>query len=129
MNSNIKFFYDYAGHSHDPKTETTEEGRLRCATELALAERWAKQNGIHHQWWIDADYTVGKDDDLHPEECSSPYLCIAGHMDSPFDPVDPEASLGGILFAKGKDYANDPYGRIVEAELSMEIMMAAGKKK
>ena len=39
-----KFFFDNAGYSYDPKIETAVEGKIRCAKQLALAERAAQIN-------------------------------------------------------------------------------------
>lgn len=117
----IAFFTEHAGYGYDPKTETPEEGRARSAEELARAEEWARENHLHFQWWDDDDYVVGRDDDLDPEETSRPYVCIAGTMPSPWEPIDVQASLCGILFSADEDYTSDPYARVVEAELALEI--------
>jgi hypothetical protein len=52
------FFYKHAGYGYNPATETPEEGRLRCATELAEAESVAKARGWQVVWsddFSDAD--------------------------------------------------------------------------
>jgi hypothetical protein len=38
LTQNQQFFYDNAGFSYDPKTQTPEEGRRECALKLAEAE-------------------------------------------------------------------------------------------
>lgn len=44
----VTFFYDHAPYSWRPD-ETRDEGRQRCALELARAEAVAKARG----WWLD----------------------------------------------------------------------------
>ena len=39
------FFYENAGYSYDPKTETPEQGRIRCARDLADAEMVGQRLG------------------------------------------------------------------------------------
>ena len=36
MTKQEQFFYDHAGWSYDPKTETPEQGRERCAKDLGI---------------------------------------------------------------------------------------------
>ena len=36
-----EFFFTHAGYSYDPKTETPEQGRAKCAQRLAEAEEEA----------------------------------------------------------------------------------------
>src|SRR5437868_9324767 len=44
------FFYQNAGYSYDPKTETADKGRIRCAVELARAEKYARNLGWEFEW-------------------------------------------------------------------------------
>lgn len=47
------FFYRNAGYSYDSKTETPEQGRLRCAKELADAETIGQRLGYVLEWDFD----------------------------------------------------------------------------
>jgi hypothetical protein len=51
----VRFFYDHAGWNHDPKTETSEDGRWVYARELARAEQWASEYGVQFTWNPDPD--------------------------------------------------------------------------
>lgn len=50
-----QFFYEHAGYSYDPLTETPEQGRQRGATVLAQAERESRDAGDSYEWRIDTD--------------------------------------------------------------------------
>ncbi|MDE2097386.1 MAG: hypothetical protein KGL39_09095 [Patescibacteria group bacterium] len=39
------FFLEHAGYSYDPAVETKEQGRKRCARDLARAERYGRAQG------------------------------------------------------------------------------------
>ena len=47
------FFYEHAGYSYNPQTETAEQGRIRCAISLALAEEQARNLGYEFEWEYD----------------------------------------------------------------------------
>ena len=108
----VAFFYQHGSYSHNPATETEEEGRRRCAEDLAAAERWAQDHDINFGW--SEDWGVGSHfeefgeayDDGEPETCEQ---CVA---------LSPErevlASLGCI------DDATPEYRRVIEAELASE---------
>lgn len=91
------FFYDNAGYSYDPKTQTEEEGRMECANRLALAEAFASEAGLTWYW---------EQDDFENNEprwcCSCAQLPLA---------------LGGIDVDESDDYA-----RVVKAELVSELI-------
>lgn len=108
----VDFFYERAGFSYNPATETLEEGHLRSARELAEAEAYAEA----HQWsayWED-DY-----DRMEDEWADWPqYVCQVVDADG-----DPLASLGGVMFSdRGTPDDGDPYARVVRAELFAEAM-------
>jgi hypothetical protein len=68
---NIRWHYDNGGFGYDPKTETAEQGRLRCATARARAEAWLKslpKGAVKIEW--DADGPWEPLDD----ECPAPDL-------------------------------------------------------
>jgi hypothetical protein len=110
------FFYEHAGYSHDPKTETAEAGRARGATALAAAEAAAAERGWAYEWEND------------PETSAADY----GDEDGEYDyPADQEFSGCVLRDANGKVLGSlwgiddaDPngYGRVVEAELALEAL-------
>lgn len=116
------FFYEHAGYSYDPKTETPEQGRRRGAKELAKAEEWAKGHGYYFEW----------------EQEGEPWSTFLDGTEVDIDDVsdivwvvmrDDEGkvvqSLGGII--EGHDErANRRYRRVVEAELALEAMAPGG---
>lgn len=106
------FFYEWAGYSYDPKTETQEEGRRKCAANLAASERHAKRVGIRYEWRVDQDI------DSREFSNEKPYYSLW----SCFCYRDGECinSLHGIDFGRGKKPYGEPYKRVVEAELALD---------
>jgi len=114
MTDRETFFYENAGWSYDPKAETSDQGRRRCARSLAEAEAWAERVGLEAEW--SEDYEGG--DIFGDEAHGGPYYqawvrdsegwCVAslGGIDS-----DPCPTGGGRL---------TPYARVIEAELFAE---------
>ena len=49
----VDFFYEHAGYSYDPKCETQNQGRRRCARGLAKAEAKASKLGFTFEWDYD----------------------------------------------------------------------------
>lgn len=115
-----QFFYDHAGWSHDPATETSEEGRVRCARELAWAEREMDDRG----WRA----IVREDPDVMEDDAGSVELVESGEMVNLevillSDDHEPCAhnvlgSLCSIVVASPAD----PYIRVVTAELAAEAL-------
>lgn len=117
--SPVDFFCEHAGYSYDPRTETKEEGRHRCAQTLAQAEEWARDNDITFAWGVDGDsrgegveWTCAAftdDGRVVASLCgidlgdSSPFNYSAGHLGAP-------TWTGG----------RHPYCRVIEAELALE---------
>lgn len=102
-----RFFYEHAGWSWDPATETEEEGRLRCARELAAAEARLKA-GPFYVGWVPDDV---------PWDGDVPYdgpLWIV-QLWSVADSAGPEL-LGAIGSVAEED--GGPYLRVVAAELA-----------
>lgn len=106
-----QFFYDHAGYGYRPTEETEEEGRVRCAQELASAEAWAQDLGLSVEWESDPDgWDFDDEADYVPSEVLGAVLCY-GKRRLPF-------SLWGIA---------DPsreFGRVIEAELYLEARTA-----
>ncbi len=114
-----QFFFDHAGYSHDPLTETPEQGRTRCAIALAEAEllylEAHRVADVVCVWEDDpagfADYRADKKAGRLAEGIGKPRtieLADIRHGDEYL------ASLGGIWDA------DENYRRVVRAELARE---------
>lgn len=113
-----QFFYDHAGYSFDPRTETEEQGRVRCAQALAAAEQRYldahRDNGVCVVWENDPDAARfwekarrdGSADIGHFDQCEIACILDASGLCL--------ASLGGVLDA------DDDYRRVIRAELALE---------
>lgn len=111
MNADEQFFYNNAGYSYDPATETPEQGRQRCAQALAAAEAWAQAEGMTVQWADDWADPHGHEET--PESCEQATLYDADGF--------VVASLGCI------DDVDPDYRRVVEAELAAEAKAEADR--
>jgi len=107
-----QFFYDHAGYTMiiEPVAETEQQGRERCAKELATAEQYALEENWHFDWDLD-DVDCGHEAGVCDH---APEWCQLWSADRAFM----LASLRGICGA------DDNYRRIVEAELAHEAMTA-----
>lgn len=111
MPADVRFFYDHAGYSWDPKTETKAQGRRRCAEEYAHAERsrpeswsfkWDYDPDIGPTEWLDM---MGSEQDAPDEVLSCVLVDSRGqHLASLWGIADPDRN----------------YRRVIEAELTME---------
>jgi hypothetical protein len=108
-NEAVAFFYEHAGFSYDPKTETPDEGRFRCARELAGAEAFAKAQG----WYV--DWERDHDAEANEEEYQGWPQYAADLKDADGELLE---SLSGIMFKDQGDENDDPYARVVAAELA-----------
>lgn len=110
-----QFFFEHAGHSYDPKTESKTQGRKRCARALARAERQALELGYSFEWLIDSDV------DSSDFSCSKPAWNLWGCIcrNSCGESVE---SLWGIDFGRNGNPWSAPYRRVVEAELALEAL-------
>jgi len=113
------FFHKYAGWSYDPLTETSNQGKIRCAKLLAKAEAQASAAGVQFQWEQD-DITNRE----HTDEGNEYYLwqCVALHDGKAI------GSLSGVDFGEGKEPWGDPYARVVQAEIVSEWENYAGQE-
>ena len=102
-----RFFFEHAGFSYDPKKETKHAGRIRCAVEMAEAERFASNLGLSFDW--SDDYHDDGFKDYTPETCESCTCWDATGMHV-------LASLGCI------DDASPEYRRVIQAELALEAV-------
>ena len=108
----VRFFYDRAGYSYDPKTETEWEGNLRCATLLANAEARAQRDGLRFEWKHDPDADHTGLDHTDPL-----WLCTVYDMDGTFRGF----LMGNIDLGLDGTPGRVAYARVVEAELASEF--------
>ncbi len=119
----VAFFHDWAGYSSGPD-ETPEEGRMRCAVSLAMAEAWlALQDGSGPEWEIDEHADRSGIEHSEPLWCCRVYVackcqnrCCSGERST---------SLCGIdLGTAGPD---GMCARIVVAQLAAELKAEGGE--
>jgi hypothetical protein len=117
-----QFFLKHAGYSYDPKTETAQQGRRRCARLLAKAEKYGEDEGFSFQWDIDPHTTsadwiqAGRDGGKGCRPWST-WVCGVRNGEGVL-----VGSLSGIDFGRNGEPWGDPYRRVVEAELILEEM-------
>jgi len=106
-----RFFYEHAGYSYDPESETPEHGRMRGAVLLAEAEKSAARLGADVTWEDEPEPYDG--DDGYEGPC---YCAVLRNSAS-----EVIASLGMVAFASGTP-DGEPYARVVAAELALEAL-------
>ncbi len=121
-----QFFYDNAGWSYDPKVETSDEGKVKCAKVMAQAEIWARENCYSFQW----DYERENPSDVFGKACPKREKCIDDKC--PYAHYNPKndffcatiwdnSDTPEVVGSLGMIAAPSPeYRRVVEAELAME---------
>jgi len=111
-----QFFFDHAGYSWNPEQESEMEGRARCATAMASAERYAWEQDWAFEWSYDIDGCIGCD--CGSEECAcstgTPHEVLVCELIN--DDREHLTSLGGICGPTAD------YRRVIEAELALEAM-------
>lgn len=118
MKSPYQFFFEHAGFSYDPATETPQQGRARCAKALAAAEKNARESGTSFEWSIDPDVTAADMiENVRRNNDYSLWQCVARD-----ETGDVRASLHGIDFGPDGEPWGDPYRRVVESELASEFL-------
>jgi hypothetical protein len=109
VNDDVKFFYEHAGYSFNPATETEEEGRMAGARALAEAEGRVKAG----------PYFFTEEPDDQPWDGDFPYdgplwhvalLSVEGATGATC-----VAGIGGVACELDSDYM-----RVVRAELALE---------
>ena len=118
----FRFFMQHAGYSYDPKTETPEQGRRRCARSLADAEMRARDAGCSYQWEVDpharsSDWIADHEDGGKYRDPWITWQCCMHDAEG-----EAIASLGGIDFGRNGSPFGSPYKRVVEAELALESL-------
>ncbi len=115
----VSFFHEWAGYSWNPKTETQEQGRTRCAAALATAEARAQHLGFRYHWC----YVDRGDEDRSGIDHDSP-LWEVTIFDADGACI---GSLGNIDLGENPyGNAKDPHARVVEAELASEHFAGEG---
>ena len=106
------FFYLNTGYSYSPN-ETAEQGRIRCARQLAEAEEIGQRLGYIFEWEVDEcpDLSWMSDEDREQEH---EVLCARI-----VDPENPRYSLASLC---GITDADSNYRRVIEAELASEAI-------
>lgn len=116
LKSDREFFYEHACWSYDPKTETKEQGRWRCADALAEAEAQARARGWSYEWYVDPDIDSREFSDSRPHW--SLWMCVLHDKNG-----EHLESLSGIDFGRdGTPWSGNPYRRVVEAELASNTL-------
>jgi hypothetical protein len=105
-----RFFYEHAGYSHDPRTETAEQGRVSTARALAAAEARLKAG----------PYLVDHEPSPEPWEGNGPSWRVRLFVGS-----DELLLLGSVGAVECEE--NDPHMRVVAAELALEYLPACAK--
>lgn len=113
----VAFFYEHAGWSYDPATQTPEEGRQACAIRLAEAERWLLLQDGHTEWLVDSD--ADRDDIEHDGPLYGCVVKVACGCDRPCCSGWWTQSLWSIDL--GPSGEPDDYQRVVQAELALEL--------
>jgi hypothetical protein len=106
------FFYENAGYSYK-EPETAEQGRIRCAIELAQAEEYARGLGWEFEWEHDQSPDLSF---MSDEERSQEHEVLCCRIPDPSNPKYSLASLCGIVDADRN------YRRVIEAELASEAL-------
>lgn len=118
-----QFFYEHAGRSWHPETETEEQGAIRGARELAAAEAEGKRRG----WWVSIEHDPEgpMEDDVGSVEYveSGEGVCLEAFLWADRDV--PLASLCDIVVSS----EDDPYMRVVAAELMSQALAEAEEGK
>jgi hypothetical protein len=120
MTKQEQFFFDNGGFSYDPKVESADAGKLRCAREMAKAETWALQEG----YWFDVEHDCDADEswlDGEPQEYQDQWRGKGQSVVMYSQSGEIRQSLGGC-------YGDQRYMRVVKAELALEEMSSQKKK-
>lgn len=124
-----RFFFDNAGFSYNPATETEEAGRIRCALALAEAEEKGEALGYCVRWGVDPDVTSADwvEDGQPGSKGHRPWHTWQATCYGPTPEDEDEeppilASLGGIDFGRNGEPFGDNYARVIRAELFAEAL-------
>ena len=113
MQSAYHFFYANAGYSYNPATETRAQGHRRCAKALADAEKQIREAGISFSW--EPDHFIDSSEFSDDPDPYTLWICLM--HDSEGSTV---GALCGIDFGRDGQPWENPYRRVIEAELMLE---------
>ena len=120
-----RFFHAHAGWSHGAG-ETSEQGRARCARELAIAERDGTARGLVAQWEEDTDADTSwldtEDYSQEDRDAARFWSCIVRHESGHV-----LASMHGIHEDTRDSASFRRYQREVRAELFQEALAQLAK--
>lgn len=105
----FRFFQEHAGY--------IVGARALCAFNLAKASERAASDGMAFRWEVDQEIDSSDFSDETP--AWELWTCVA-YMDDERGDACCVASLCGIDFGRDGNPWNDPYRRVVEAELALE---------
>lgn len=114
-NDNVRFFYENAGASWNPATETPEQGRQRGAERLAQVEAWGQRSGYWFGVGIDPDPMW--DDDVERETTDYDQYIVALYSTT----GERVATVGSIDIGPDVDPDWHPHIRLIKAELLFEV--------
>jgi hypothetical protein len=114
LTADQQFFFDHAGYSYDPKTQTRAAGRTRCAIDLAAAEDLFLQAARVADVGIDWEHDeIAAQDGGYESTCEQATIWHRTESGG----VEYLAALGGVWDAGSK------YRRVVRAELAIECAL------
>lgn len=117
------FFAEHAGLSVKPG-ESHATARERCARELAEAEAWADEHGLGFDVEPDPDLGSATDEQRANIEAGETVYLQAALIDE----SEVVGSLGGIE-VDAETGEDDPYMRVVRAELADEYRRTGGERR
>jgi len=114
LNLAAAFFRDNAGFAYNPKTETSDEGKVRHARELAVAEMEIQKNSNYrYEWAVDPGMDSS---DFETDEKKRPHRLWCVTLYRRHESID---HLGGVDFGANGSPKKDSYRRVVEAEIAL----------
>ena len=112
----FEFFLAHARYRYDPRTETAEQGRRRCAKALADAELKSTLSGWSCKWEVDTDSSSAD----WPDGGEPPYAVWGCTLRD--EQGKSLGSLWSIDFGREGEPWGQPYRRVIEAELALEAL-------
>jgi hypothetical protein len=129
LTTDQRFFYDNAGWSYNPETETEEEGRINCAVALDAAESQGLAAGLYVRWSIDegassADFREDTEDGSTYKDPWPLWTAAVYGPEESEEVARPSVleSLGGVDFGRDGSPYGDDYARVIRAELFSQVL-------
>ena len=115
MTKQEQFFYDNAGFSYDPKTQSPDQGHIATAKALAAAETWLlTESGYSFGESPDPDsdesFMGDKSQEYRNQWSGKAWVSVI------------EDEYGTVLACLGGCYGDSKYKRVVRAELALELI-------